>query len=105
MQGTRDYIKFIKRGYSRVAQINSFHVRNGRMSTEKAKELNAKYDGRKPASLAIFLEYMGLDESEFNEIVSGMAIPPYSHNFDANGEATAPWDFDQWYREDNRSTE
>ena len=48
MQGTRDYIKFLKRGYSRVAQINAFHVRGGRMSSEKAFEMNAEFDGRKP---------------------------------------------------------
>jgi N-acetyl sugar amidotransferase len=44
MQGTRDYIKFIKRGYSRVAQINAFHVRNGRMTTEEARKIDAEFD-------------------------------------------------------------
>ncbi len=102
MQGTRDYIKFIKRGYSRVAQINAFHVRNGRMNSEEAQKLNEEYDGRRPPSLDIFLEYVGLTEVEFNEITKGMAIPPYEHDFDLRGEAPKVWDFDQWYREDNR---
>jgi len=102
MQGTRDYIKFIKRGYSRVAQINAFHVRNGRMSTDEARRLNLAHDGRKPPSLEVFLEYVGLTEVEFNEIVKGMAIPPYEHDFDDQELAARTWDFDQWYRENNR---
>jgi N-acetyl sugar amidotransferase len=102
MQGTRDYIKFIKRGYGRVAQINAFHVRNGRMSTEQAREINEEFDGQKPPSLEVFLEYMGLTESEFNEIVKATTIPPYIHDFDKNKTAKAVWDTVQWYREDNR---
>jgi hypothetical protein len=102
MQGTRDYIKFVKRGYSRVSQINAFHVRNGRMTPEQARQLNAEHDGRKPPSLEIFLEYVGLTEAEFNEIVKGMAIPPYEHDFDDDTLAERTWDFDQWYRENNR---
>lgn len=99
MQGTRDYIKFIKRGYSRVAQINAFHIRNGRMDIEQARALNVEHDGRRPPSLDVFLEYVGLTEDEFNRIVKGMAIPPYDHVFDPDRTAPKSWDFDQWYRE------
>ena len=102
MQGTRDYIKFIKRGYSRVAQINAFDVRTGRLSTEEANKLSEEFDGRKPPSLEIFLEYMGLTEEEFNKTVKGMAIPPYDHQFDAKEMSEKTWDFDKFYREDNR---
>ena len=65
----RDYIKFLKRGYSRVSQINALNVRHKRMTPAEAKEINEKFDGRKPPSLDIFLEYVGLTENEFNEIV------------------------------------
>lgn len=102
MQGVRDYIKFLKRGYSRVSQINAFHVRGGRMTPEEAASLDAQFDGRKPHSLEVFLEYMGLSEEEFNEIVSHMVIPPHQPNFSDIEMAKKPWDFDQWYREDNR---
>ena len=101
MQGSRDYIKFIKRGYSRVAQINAFHVRNGRMTTGEAEKINTEFDGQRPPSLEIFLEYMGLTEAEFNEIVKSTAIPPYEHDFAANKTAKPTWDIMQWYREDN----
>jgi len=81
MQGSRDYLKFIKRGYSRITQINAFNIRKGRISTERAKELNLKYDGMKPHSLDYLLDYLGFDEKEFNKIAASMAIPPYEHNF------------------------
>lgn len=101
MQGTRDYIKFLKRGYSRVAQINSFNVRKGLISTDNAREINEKYDGRKPPSLEIFLEYMGMTEEEFNDTVSGMVIPPHQPDFIAVADAEKTWDFSNFYREDN----
>lgn len=102
MQGTRDYIKFLKRGYSRVAQINAFHVRAGRMAPEEAVRLDQEFDGRKPASLQVFLEYMGIGEDEFNEIVSRMVIPPHQPDFGNIPAAKEAWDCRQWYREDNR---
>lgn len=104
MQGSRDYIKFIKRGYSRVAQINAFHIRNGRMTTDDARRINTEFDGQRPPSLEVFLEYMGLTEEEFNEIVVATEIPPYHHDFAANKTASPTWDAVQWYREDNRKS-
>lgn len=100
MQGTRDYVKFLKRGYSRITQISAFHVRNGRMTTEQAAEL-IRHEGKKPPSLQIFLEYMGLTEQEFNEIVQNTAVPPHEHDYSRTEQAAKTHDFDQWYREDN----
>ncbi len=105
MQGTRDYIKFLKRGYSRVSQINALNVRHKRMTPSEAKEINEKFDGRKPPSLDIFLEYVGLTENEFNEIVDRTTIPPHKPNYNTNEIASKTWDFDQWYREDNKKND
>ena len=104
MQGTRDYVKWLKRGYSRMSQINSLLVRNGKMTPSRAKELNEKYDGVKPHSLEVFLEYMGLEEKEFNEIVQKMVIPPHDPNFNTNNISKKVWDFENWYRENNHKT-
>ena len=76
MQGTRDYVKYLKRGYSRITQINSFNVRNNRITPQEAKKLNEELDGRKPPSLEIFLEYTGLTEKEFNQLIDRTVIPP-----------------------------
>ena len=102
MQASRDYIKWLKRGYSRMTQINSQLVRNNKMDPKKAKTLNEKYDGLKPKSLEIFLEYVGLEEDEFNKIVNEMVIPPHKPNFNQNYIAEKTWDFEKWYREKNK---
>jgi N-acetyl sugar amidotransferase len=102
MQGTRDYVKYLKRGYSRVSQINSLNVRNNRMTPGEAKELNEKFDGRKPHSLEVFLEYVGLSEEEFNQIVDKTVIHPNKPNYKSNEIAKKTKDFDDWYRENNK---
>ena len=48
------------------------------MSIEEAQKWIDKYEGKKPASLKIFLEYMGFEEDEFNKIVSKFIIPPFN---------------------------
>lgn len=98
MQGVRDYIKFLKRGYSRVTQMTALDLRNGRISLEKAKELIGTYEGRKPPSLELFLEYLGLSEEEFNGIVAKTVVPPFKPDFNAP-YAPKTHDFDKWYRE------
>ena len=101
MQGTRDYIKWLKRGYSRMSQINAKNLKENRITIEEAKALNEKYDGIKPKSLDIFLEYVGLTEEEFNSFIKPMVIPPHNANFKNNNISKKLWDFDQWYRENN----
>lgn len=103
MQGTRDYIKFLKRGYSRITQINSFNVRNNRMKSNEAKKLNRELDGKKPPSLDIFLEYVGLTEEEFNKFIDRTVIPPNKPDYNSNRISKKTWDFEKWYREDNRN--
>lgn len=76
-QGIRDYLKFIKRGYARTAHLTSIDIRNHRMDRETAERLTAEYDGKRPASLDVFLEYVGLTEAEFNEIAKKHAVSPW----------------------------
>ncbi|MDA8533236.1 N-acetyl sugar amidotransferase [Candidatus Pelagibacter bacterium] len=99
MQASRDYIKYLKRGYSRATQITAFQVRNNKMSTEEASKIIKQFDGLKPKSLDILLEYLQMDETEFNNIISKMVIPPNKPNFETNKIASEAKDFDEWYRE------
>ena len=46
MQGVRDYIKFLKRGFGRTAHLVSIDIRNKRLSRERGIELTKLYDGR-----------------------------------------------------------
>jgi hypothetical protein len=99
MQGVRDYIKYMKRGYSRVSQMVALDLRNGRITQERGKQLVDNFEGQKPPSLPIFLDYLGLDESEFNEMIATTAVPPHEPNFAINQWAPKTWDYDRWYRE------
>lgn len=103
LQGVRDYIKYLKRGYSRVTQMTALDLRNGRIEQDKARQLIDQYEGRKPPSLTLFLEYLGISEQEFNDIVAKTVVPPYEPNFNAEF-APKTSDFNNWYREseDNR---
>lgn len=100
MQGVRDYIKHIKRGYSRTTQMTTLDIRHGRMEREEALELIKEYEGKVPNALAIFLDYLGITQQEFNEICLTTAVPPYEHDFNKCSELChCPSDFNQCYRE------
>jgi len=101
MQGVRDYIKYLKRGYSRVTQMTSLDLRNGRITKEEAEELIRNFEGRRPQSLKLFLEFLEMDEQEFNDIVKKTVVSPHEPDFNLPwGQKT--WDFDQWYRSRRR---
>ena len=99
MQGVRDYIKFIKRGYSRPSHLVAIDLRNNRLNKKEAESLVAAYEGRRPPSLDLFLSFVGLTEKEFLEIAMSHQVSPYVHNplETQPGERTA--DFDRWSRD------
>jgi hypothetical protein len=99
MQGVRDYIKWLKRGYSRVTQMAALDIRNERMSRDEADKLVRENEGRRPPSLDLFLEYLDIDENEFNRIVDQTVVAPHRPNFIEIVPGTKTHDFDQWYRE------
>ena len=77
MQGLRDYIKFLKRGFGRTAHLTSIDIRNGRMDRDTALDLCEKFDGKKPAVLDIFLKMINISEDKFMEIVSRHVVEPF----------------------------
>mgnify|MGYP001560830380 CR=1 FL=1 len=76
MQGVRDYLKFIKRGFSRVTHLASIDIRNNRLKREDGLRLIKKYEGKRPASLDIFLKYLDITEKEFNDISISHLVSP-----------------------------
>lgn len=96
MQGVRDYIKFIKRGYSRPSHLVAIDMRNGRLSKEEGEHLIKTYEGKRPPSLDLFLDFVGLSEHEFLEIAMSHQVSPYVHDpaKTVAGERTA--DFARW---------
>ncbi|HJW27033.1 MAG TPA: N-acetyl sugar amidotransferase [Rhodocyclaceae bacterium] len=98
LQGVRDYIKFIKRGYTRPSHLMALDLRNGRISREEAERLVKEYEGKRPPSLDLFLEYVGLTEAEFLEVALSHGVSPYHHDPASVTPGQKVHDFDQWQR-------
>jgi N-acetyl sugar amidotransferase len=102
MQGIRDYLKYIKRGYSRVSHLTSIDIRNGRLDREKGEELVGQYEGKKPASLEVFMDYIGIDEKQFIEFALQNQVSPFHltkeeiENMPLGEEV---WDQKLWYKQ------
>lgn len=96
MQGVRDYIKHVKRGYSRSSHLASIDIRNHRLSRDEAMKLVEKYEGKRPPSLDIFLKFVGLTEKEFMEIAMSHGVSPYKHDPSNVTPGKKTPDFDQW---------
>lgn len=62
-------------------------------------KFSEELDGKRPPSLDLFLEYVGLTEEEFREIASDLSIHPYSHDFENEERSDELWDMSAWHRE------
>jgi len=101
MQGVRDYIKYIKRGYTRPTHLMSIDIRHERMKRDEALELIKKYEGKKPKSLEIFLNFIGLTEKEFFDIAMSHQVSPWKFDMESTkNESKRMEDFDAWYKGD-----
>jgi hypothetical protein len=98
MQGVRDYIKWLKRGYSRVTQMAAIDRRAGKLEPAEAQAMIDAHEGKRPASLDLFLEYVGITEAEFNAYVAATVVPPHVPDFNAP-RGSPVHDMGQWYRE------
>ncbi|MCG3189253.1 MAG: hypothetical protein LKCHEGNO_01544 [Burkholderiaceae bacterium] len=99
MQGVRDYIKYVKRGYSRPSHLVALDRRNGRLTKEQGEQMIKAYEGKRPPSLDLFLEFVGLTEEEFLEIAMEHQVSPYRHAPAATREGERTRDFDRWSRD------
>lgn len=97
-QGVRDYLKYIKRGMGRTNHLVNVDIRNDRITREAGEELVGQYDGKRPPSLDLFLDYLQMTEAEFLEVAMRHMVSP--HVFDAehveDGERMP--DMDRWDR-------
>lgn len=98
LQGVRDYIKYIKRGYTRPAHLASIDIRNRRMTREEGLDMVKEYEGKRPPSLDLFLDFIGLSEAEFLEIAMSHGVSPHQHEPASIKQGRRLADFDQWSR-------
>ena len=99
MQGVRDYIKYIKRGYTRPTHLASIDIRHGRLDREKGEVMVSAYEGKEPPSLEIFLELTGLTKEEFYEISKSHSISPWKFKAIEPEIGGKLPDFNKWSRD------
>jgi N-acetyl sugar amidotransferase len=82
LNGVRDWLKYIKRGFGRTSQSVAREIRNGNLSPEEGKKLIAEFEALRPKSLDYFLELLNITESEFMDIALQHQVSPWK--FDIN---------------------
>lgn len=102
MQGSRDYIKYLKRGYGRTTHLASIDIRNQRLEREKGKDMVKLYDGKKPQSFELLLKILNLNEREFYEIIKDQVVYPNKmisfEEFVSKKSNFSPNDIDTWFK-------
>jgi N-acetyl sugar amidotransferase len=96
MQGVQDYLKFIKRGYGRMSHLASIDIRNGRMTREEGMKHVEDWEGQRPASLDVLLEWLEMSEEEFYEITCRHAVSPWKHDPSKTKKGKKLHDQDMW---------
>ena len=94
--GIRDYLKYIQRGFGRTTHLVNIDIREGRKTRDEGMKLIEEFDGKRPASLDLFLEMVDITEEEFMDIAMGQGVAPYEHD-PSKTEAGEPLhDQDSW---------
>ncbi len=105
MQGVRDYIKYIKRGYTRPTHLAAIDIRNDRMTKEEGLEMINQFEGKEPPSLDIFLELTGLTKDEFYKIAESHTVSPWKFSAIEKEIGGKLPDYDKWSRDGKMSRE
>ncbi len=98
LQGVRDYLRFIKRGMGRTNHLACIDIRDGRITREEGEKLMKQFDGKRPASLDVFLKLVGMTEAEFNEIAASHAVYPHKPDLDKMEKGKELWDQKLWVK-------
>lgn len=97
-QGVRDYLKFIKRGMGRTNHLVNVDIRNKRMTREEGKKLVEAFDGKRPPSLDLFLDYLQISEDDFLAIATQHVVSPHVFNSKEIEPGSRMPDMDKWDR-------
>jgi hypothetical protein len=97
MQGSRDYLKYRKRGYARTTHLTSIDIRNGKLERETAIEMVSEYEEKKPYSLQLFMDLIGLTDQELEVILKDQLIDPWDGRIPVRIGAK-PHDYENWVK-------
>lgn len=90
--GVHDYLKYIKFGYGRCTDHVCKDIRAGSMSRGQGVDLVRKYDHVKPRDLQRWLEYVGMEENEFDKIADTFRDPRVWRKVDGEWQKLNIWD-------------
>lgn len=96
LQGVRDYLRFIKRGMGRTNHLACIDIRDGRLTREEGERLMREFDGKRPASLDVFLKMVEITEEEFNKIALEHAVYPHQPDLSSVEKGQPLWDQQFW---------
>ncbi len=99
LQGVRDYIKYIKRGYSRASHLASIDLRNQRLDRDEAMKMVKEHEGKRPPSLDLFLGHIGLSEEEFLEVAMSHCVSPFEFDPKDAVQGKKAHDYESWSRQ------
>lgn len=68
--GVHDYMKYVKFGYGRATDHACRDIRNGVLTRDEAIKLVRQYDHVVPGDLPRWLDYVGMDRTEFEAIAN-----------------------------------
>jgi N-acetyl sugar amidotransferase len=97
MQGSRDYLKYRKRGYARTTHLTSIDIRNGKLERETGIEMVSEYEDKKPYSLQLFMDLIGLTDQELELILKDQLIDPWDGRIPVKIGAK-PHDYENWVK-------
>jgi N-acetyl sugar amidotransferase len=95
-QGVRDYLKYIKRGMGRTNHLANIDIRNKRMTRAEGEALVREYDGKRPPSLDLFLNYLDLTEEQFLGIAIKHEVSPWQFSPNTIEPGRRMPDMDRW---------
>lgn len=95
-QGQRDFSKYIKRGFGRGNHLANIDIRHGRLTREEGDAIQKESDGKRPHSLPVFLEMMGLTEEEFMSTMHTHEVDPWTSEGAVFETGLKLGDEDQW---------
>jgi hypothetical protein len=96
MQGMRDYMIYIKKGFGRPTHLAAIDIRNNRLTRDDGLKLIEEFENKRPQSLKLFLGYLGISFREFRDIALRHCVKPYKHDFMKEGRGEITHDFYRW---------
>jgi hypothetical protein len=80
----------------RTNHLANIDIRNHRISREEGERLVKEYDGKRPPSLDLFLDYLQISEEQFLEVALRHEVSPWQFSPNQVESGKRMPDMDKW---------